>query len=299
MSKILHVFDVSPFIHAGHVNKASKLETVVNIGTTWKTQVTPTGGTSLLFNTLYEVAGTGDCVFCCDRRPTIKQEMLPGYKASRAHRREIEVEKGACEYILEKCNCSIIARAGYEADDIIYSIIKAKHDEYDKIYIYTGDSDLYFLVDEVVSIRPSSSRAKTVTLENFKESTGCDYNLITVKKIIFGDSSDEIPGIPKEDRKMLHEFFYKEQFVGKLGNKEFVKSWMDYMFPQYSSRVDLVFPLQVDDIPTDFKPIDKRMLINFGDSINNRCFRNRAEQTFNVNPYIKELQEMGLYIEED
>lgn len=299
MSKTLHIFDVSPFLHAGHVNKASKLEKLINTGSTWKTQVTPTGGTSLLFNTLYEVLGSGDFVFCCDRNPTIKKDMITGYKSNRNHNRDMQVEKGVAEYILEKCECTVLARAGYEADDIIYSIVKQKYNEYDRIFIYTGDSDLYFLVDKKVSIRPSSSRAKMVNYDNFTAVTGYPYNTITIGKILYGDSADCIEGIPKAKRSEIQKFFYTPNFYEHLGDKEFVKYYFDTMFPDFSQRVDMVFPLEVTDLPDDYSKPNKQMIINFGDAINNRYFRNRAETSFDVRPYVEEIQSQGLYIEED
>lgn len=302
MPKILHVFDVSPFIHAGHVNKYSKLEQLVDTGSTWKTQVTPTGGVSFLFNTLYEVVGTGDCVFCCDRNPTIKKDMLPTYKSNRNHDRSKQVDKAAAEYILEKCGCSVLARAGYEADDIIYSIVKKFKEEYDHIYIYTGDSDLYFMVSDNVSIRPSSSKAKTVNMENYEKIAmkgGIRYNCITTSKIIKGDTSDCIPALPKDKQETFINCLYKEEFFKYLGDKKFVRDWTEYLCPDITPQVDLVFPLDVEDIPDYFEKPNKQMIVNFGDAMNNKMFRGLGDPNFDVRPYVIEMQSRGLYIEED
>ena len=302
MPKILHIFDVSPFIHAGHVNKYSRLEQLVDMGTTWKLQTTPTGGISFLFNTLYEVVGKGDCVFCCDRNPTIKKDMLPTYKSNRNHDRSKQVDKGAAEYILQKCGCTVLARAGYEADDIIYSLVNKFRDAYDHIYIYTGDSDLYFLVSDKVSIRPSSSKAKTVTMENYEQIAvkgGIRYNCITTSKIIKGDSSDCIPALPRDKQDTFIKYLYKEDFFPFLGNKKFVKDWTDYLCPDISPQVDLVFPLDVDDLPNDFEEPDKQMIVNFGDAMNNKLFRGLATPNFDIKTYVKEMHDRGLYVEED
>lgn len=295
-NKILHIFDVSPFVHAGNVNKHARVEKLINDGATWRTQVTPMGGVSLIFNTLYSTLGDGDFVFCTDRNPTVKKELLPIYKESREHKRDISVNKAATEYVLDKCNCTVIARAGYEADDIIYTLVKKFYDAYDKIYIYTGDSDLYFLVDDKVSIKPSSSKAKEVTLESYKALAV--YNTITLNKIIKGDPNDDIPGLPTNRRHEVKEFFDKEQFYLHLGNKEFVKSWFDFMFPDLSYQVDLVFPLEVDDLPESFKKPDVRAIRNWGDVIGNKLFRNRGDLDFTAEEDIVEMQSRGYYIEE-
>lgn len=302
MPKILHIFDVSPFIHAGHVNKYAKLEKLVDIGTTWKTQVTPAGGISLIFNTLYNVVGKGDCVFCCDRNPTIKKEMLPTYKHNRNHNREIEIEKGVAEYILQECGFTVLARAGYEADDLIYTLVKKLYNTYDEIYIYTGDSDLYFLVDEKVSIKPSSSKAKEINIYNYEqmlEKKGARYNTLTVQKIIKGDSSDCIPALPKDLQLRVAKTLYQDEFYTKLGDKEFVRSWVAYLVPEALPAVDLVFPLEVDDLPIDFGLPDKHAIMNFGSAIKNSLYRGRGTDDFDIAYHIEALQNRGYFIEED
>lgn len=301
MTKDLYIFDVSPFIHAGAINRYAKLEKLVDMGTTWKTMVTPCGGVSLIFNTLYSILGRGDIVFCCDRNPTIKKEMIPGYKGNRDHKRNIEVEKGVAEYILEHCNATVLARAGYEADDIIYSLVRKNHDVYDNIYIYTGDSDLYFLVDDRVTIKPSSSRAKEVTRYNYEQvlsKYNIKYNMMTMTKIICGDTSDCIPGIPKEARNAVATLFYADEMRPYLGDRDFVYNWMKYKFPEYADQVLNVFPLDVDDLPTDFKQIDKESVIDWGSAINNKYFRGMGSKSFPIEEHIEELHKLGMYLED-
>lgn len=300
MPKDLYIFDVSPFMHAGHQNKYSRLERTIDTGATWKTLTTPTGGTSLLFNALYEVAGKGDCVFCCDRNPTIKKDMLETYKSNRHHNNAISVEKAAAEYILQKCNATVLARAGYEADDLIYTLVKKLHNAYDAIYIYTGDSDLYFLVDDVVSIRPSSSRAKEVTLWNYETvlaSKGARYNTLTVQKILKGDTSDCIPPLPKSMQESLAGVFYHENMYKHLGDPEFVRQWVEYVCPAAMCQVNLVFPLEVENIPTDFSKVDLDAIRNWGAAINNKLFRGMSAPDFDVRPYVEEMQSLGYYVE--
>lgn len=302
MLKTLHLFDLLPFIHAGHINKYSKLETLRDNGSTWKTLVTPTGGCSWIFNSLYTAIQEGDVIICSDRTPTVKKEMYPPYKCHREHKHDILIERMAAEYILQKCNFTVIARAGYEADDVIFSLVKKYHDQYDKIYIYTGDSDLYFLVDDVVEIRPSNSRAKTVTRENYEKvakKDGIKYNCITTYKMLKGDSADGIAALTRAEQDVLASALYRPEFFEHLGNKDFVKYWVNMLCPQFNYRVDLLFPIELDDMPDSIKLPDKQMLINFGDAINNKNFRGRADINFDVQPYVEEMQGQGIYLEED
>ena len=302
MPRILHLFDVSPFIHAGKGNKYSRLERVIKEGSTWKTQVTPTGGISWLFNTLYEVVGTGDCVFCCDRNPTIKKDILPSYKSNRNHDDNVTVQKAVAEYILQQCNGTVLARAGYEADDIIFTLVKKLHNAYDEIYIYTGDSDLYFLVYNTVSIRPSSSRAKSVYRWNYEkvlENKGARYNTLTMQKIIKGDSSDCIPALPTKDQIRMSQVFYNDAMYEHLGDPEFVRQWTEYAFPELMTQVNLVFPLEVENIPDEFSQVDKNMVRNWGIAIKNKMFRGMpCSPDFDIKYYVEEMQNLGYYVEE-
>lgn len=302
MKENLFIFDVSPFIHAGAVNKYSFAERLVDYGTHCRAQRTPTGGFSLIVNSLASIEGQGDIVFCCDRNPTIKKEILPTYKSNRTHAQNIEVEKKAAEFLLKKCNATVLAQPGYEADDLIYSIVKKFYDDYKNIYIYTGDSDLYFLVDSKVTIRPSSSRAKLVTLENYtsviKKNAYTPYNTTTIAKILSGDTSDCIPGLPADERDRLYRIFYQDKLYPHLGNKELVYSWMRALCPNYLYQVDLVFPLEVEDLPESFSQLNYNMLRNIADSVHNKTYRGRADIYFDMDPITEEMQESGIYIDE-
>lgn len=299
MESILHLFDLMPFVHAGHVNKRSFLSKLQFNGASWETLETPTGGVSLLFNQLYNVVGHGDVVVCSDRNPTIKKEMCPGYKGNREHRNDIQVDKASAEYILQKCQVPLFAQTGYEADDIIYTIIKSCYNNYDKIYVYTGDSDLYFLVDDKVSIKPSSSRAKEITRENYETAIykdGCIYNTCTFLKILYGDTSDCIPKLPSEVAQEMIRRCGIPALVRDLGKYTVVKNLFDHIYPQYSYQVDTVFPLIVPETPTEFTQPDIDMIRNFGAAIKNKYFAGRMSPNFNVEPFVEDMCSKGIYL---
>lgn len=303
MYKDLHIFDMSAFLYAGHVNKNSRLEQVVQDGASWKTLTTPTGGTSLIFNKLYSLVGKGDIVMCCDRNPTVKKDMFPEYKATRPHKNEIQVEKAAAEYILQQCNISVIARAGYEADDIAYSLVQDLHDMYDHIYIYAGDSDYYFMVDDKVSILPASSRQKEVNRRNYETTAhrdGCTYNVRTIVKILEGKSNENMPALSRMDQKRVMDVLYAPGMdFSNYGNYSVVKRIFDLRFPDLSYRVDLAFPIYIEDMPDTFKEPDKDMIRNFGQAIRNKLFAGKGDKDFDIKSHIRHLHDNGVYLEVD
>lgn len=300
----LYVFDVLPFVHAGNVNKWSKLEYLVDTGSRCYSTTIPTGGVSLIFNELYNIVGTGDIVFCSDRTPTIKRDMYSEYKNNREHNDKIRISRDVTEYILKKCGGTVLACHGYEADDFIYTVVRHLHDQYDNIFIYTGDSDLYFLVDEKVSIRPSSSNAKSVNIENYetviKKGVRTRYNTKTFAKVLCGDASDNVPGVPQAYVDAVVDVMYSDQMIRNLGNRELVRYWVNNLCPELVPQVDLIFPLDapIDELPDPIPEMDKYMIRNIGASINNKIYRGTGDASFDVSPYSEELYHMGCFLED-
>ena len=175
--KVLHVVDIQGDI--------------VNTGNGYRERNIPTGGASMLFNILGQYMGTGPIAFVADRNPTIKKDKYPDYKGSRTHPNNVSVGKDVAEYILKDCGFTIYAEDGYEADDVIFTIVRQNRMKYDHIYVHTADSDLYILVRDNVSILPTSSQAKTVTMDNYsytcKKGKETPYNSVVFQKFLAGD----------------------------------------------------------------------------------------------------------------
>ena len=200
--KVLHVVDMSPCIYAGSFNRHSFIQgDIVNTGNGYRERNIPTGGASMLFNILGQYMGTGPIAFVADRNPTIKKDKYPDYKGSRTHPNNVSVGKDVAEYILKDCGFTIYAEDGYEADDVIFTIVRQNRMKYDHIYVHTADSDLYILVRDNVSILPTSSQAKTVTMDNYsytcKKGKETPNNSVVFKNFLHGDPSKDLPPLPK------------------------------------------------------------------------------------------------------
>jgi len=297
----LYLLDISGFVHAGAVNKHAYLEQVVDNKGIWSTQITPGGGLSLVMNVLATIVGNGDIIACCDRNPIIKKEMIPGYKSNREHKHEIEVSKQFTEYVLEQCGILCGACDGYEADDVIYTYWKELHELYDHIYVYTMDSDMYFLVDEKTEIMPISSRSKHVTLENFAQTKihGCfyPYNTITLDKVMNGDTADCIPPLPEGVISIAREIFIENKdMYGKFGDKDMMLAFASG-YPTITQQINNVFPLTCDALSMDITEPNAQMVCNWGDAIKNKIYRGRKSPNFNVENETAKVQEMGMYLE--
>lgn len=301
--KILRIFDVSAFVHAGMVNKhAMLLPSLEDTPDFFRERRIYAGGASLIWNTLYYEYGKCDMVFCCDRYPTIKQGMFSDYKCTRQHKPEVSKSKEVCERILSDCGFTVLAEDGYEADDFIYSLVRDMRTVYDHIYIYTADSDLYFLVSDNVSVLPSSSRAKTVTKQNYtytvrpKEYT--PYNALTFYKMLDGDKSDDIPPLHDVYRRSLREVFDKKLYHPFLGDKEFVTESMSSINPDIANRISLIFPLDIR-VPQTFGKGDKLRIADWGNAFKNKLWRNDQRIPDYIQDSIEDMANCGLYAEND
>lgn len=300
--KILRIFDVSPFVHAGAINKrAFLLPELEDTLDSFRERRIYCGGASLLWNTIYYEYGKCDMVFCCDRRPTLKQEMYEQYKYRREHKEHISKNKEATEFILNDCGFDLLYGDGYEADDFIYSIVRDMKSWYDHIYVYTGDSDLYFLVSDNVSIAPSSTRAKEVNMQNFTYTARTDmytpYNALTFYKILFGDKSDDIPALPQELALRMKRAYDNKDYHPFLGDKESVMHMMSMFGPEAIHQAELVFPLDCR-VPTTFKQGDKLRIAEWGNAFKNRLWLTGHEPSRYIHDKIEEMASLGMASDE-
>lgn len=296
--KVLRIFDTSAFVHAGKVNKHAfllpELRDEANAYTEYKIYA---GGTSLLWNILYSEFGKDDLVFCVDRRPTLKQEMYAEYKANREHSTEVQKQKDVCEYILRNCGFTVLSEDGYEADDFIHSLVQEHKRSYDHIYIYCNDSDLYYLVDENVSVLPSSSRAKSVDIQNYTYTVRKDrytpYNALTFYKILCGDVSDNIPKMDEELADRIRRAYDNETYYGYMGKKDVMLDMFNMFGKEAYDQCALVFPLDVR-VPSTFARGDKIRVADWGSAVRNKLWRTNEAPPAYIQECIEEMTDMGL-----
>ena len=145
----------------------------------------------------------------CKRNDIWRNELFPEYKKSRKVNNEVgEFFIHTYKNIIHKYN--YISVDNCEADDIIGVLTKELYKD-NKIYIITGDMDyLQLLYNENIQIYD-------LKYKSFREKS-IGYKNDLLKKIILGDTSDNIPSIhkklgPKTVEKYLNN---REQLEDKL-----------------------------------------------------------------------------------
>lgn len=300
MKGILHVIDVSPHIYAGSVNKKAVLEGPLRKGAKgWDQLSVPAGGISFLFNKVYKYLQKDTIVFCFDRSPINRLKILDTYKQGRSTPEDITTQKRVAEQILIDCGYHVFAADDYEADDLIYSIVHDNKENYDHIYVHTGDSDMYSLVCDNVSILPSSSRAKTVTKENYEFTVDSKkivkYNTLNMLKMIEGDTTDKIPPVRDGTAKVFREFMDNDSFPGEmLADVDLVGGVAKDIGGDVYRNFLLVYPWYYPDLIIDeFKSPDIMRVQAWGKMMGNANFKNARVNLAPVKEIVSKYFEEG------
>jgi DNA polymerase I len=102
---------------------------------------------------------------------------------------------------------------GYEADDVIASLVRQAREQGIEVMVVTGDRDAYQLVDEGVRVMSTArgiTETKIYDRAAVEERYGVPPELITDLMGLRGDTSDNIPGVPgigeKTATQLLQQF---------------------------------------------------------------------------------------------
>ncbi|HEX6586468.1 MAG TPA: DNA polymerase I [Solirubrobacterales bacterium] len=102
---------------------------------------------------------------------------------------------------------------GYEADDVIASLVNRAREQKIPVMVVSGDRDVYQLVEDGVRVMTTSrgvTDTKVYDREGVIERYGVPPELVTDLIGLKGDTSDNIPGVPgigdKTAAQLLHEY---------------------------------------------------------------------------------------------
>lgn len=199
---------------------------------------------------------------------TFRNDMYPEYKAHRNETPEdIKVSIPYVKKLIESFNIPIIEKVGFEADDVIGTIAKSAEKEDFEVFMMTPDKDFAQLVsDNIFMYRPgrSGKPAEVWGIPEVQEK----FEVETPDQVIdilgmWGDSADNIPGIPgigeKTSKKLIKAYGSLE---GLLENTDDLKGKQKENVINFGEQGKLSKELAtiVLDVPVEFD-LDK-MLIN-------------------------------------
>jgi len=155
--------------------------------------------------------------------PTFRHEMFGEYKGTRhAMPDELKEQIPVIKQVLEAMGVKTVSKPGIEADDVIGTISRtAMKNDTDSVII-SGDRDLLQLVtkDSVKLRLPHTSRGTTTVEDFYAEDVLKKYRVspegIIELKALMGDSSDNIPGVPKIGEKTATALIEKYKTIENL-----------------------------------------------------------------------------------
>lgn len=186
--------------------------------------------TSAIFgfiNTLLEIidnhAPTHLGVAFDTKEPTPRHKMYPPYKAQRdAMPEEIAIAIPEIKRILKAFNIPVIEVPGYEADDIIGTLVKKADDEGSfQSFMVTPDKDFAQLVSPTTSMWKPGRKGADVEIMDVPAILE-KWEIERTEQVIdilglWGDASDNIPGVPgigeKTAKKLIKQFGSVEKLL--------------------------------------------------------------------------------------
>ncbi len=137
--------------------------------------------------------------------PTFRHETFGEYKAHRPPTPpDLRPQFDRVKALMETFRVPIFEQAGYEADDVLGTLCRQAEEQGIETLVLTGDTDTFQLVSSQVSILLSHAVGQRTLydVEAVRERYGgLGPETVSEIKALEGDSSDNIPGVPRVGRK--------------------------------------------------------------------------------------------------
>ncbi len=159
-----------------------------------------------------------------------RHDLYPQYKARRLAMPEtMRPQIPRIKELIRAYRIPTIELAGYEADDILATLVTRWEREGDEVVLVSGDKDLMQLVSPYVTML-DTMKDERIGIEQVKRKFGVEPARVVEVQGLMGDATDDIPGIPgvgeKTAIKLINEWHDLENLLahaaeipGKLGEK--------------------------------------------------------------------------------
>ena len=147
--------------------------------------------------------------------PTFRHQMYEAYKGTRKPMpEELREQVPVLKDVLRAMGIVIVEQAGLEADDILGTLAKKAAADGMEVALVSGDRDLLQIADEHIKIRiPKTKMGRTEVEDYYPEDVKAAYQVTPLQfidlKALMGDTSDNVPGVPKVGQKTATELMVK------------------------------------------------------------------------------------------
>jgi DNA polymerase-1 len=167
---------------------------------------------------------------------SFRHERYPAYKATRerlepAMQADFDTGVERITQILEAFRIPVLSLEGFEADDVIGTLVKSAAAQGLNAVIVSGDKDFVQLIDEKIWIlnpwhgRPGFTSEKWYDVENAPDRLGVPPNRVVDYLALLGDTSDNVPGVKGIGEKTAHAL------IEKWGPLESIMAHLDEVEP--------------------------------------------------------------------
>ena len=159
--------------------------------------------------------------------PTFRHEAYKEYKGTRKPMpEELREQVPLVKKVLRSMGIQIREQAGLEADDILGTLARRGEAEGMDVTLVSGDRDLLQIATERTCIRIPKTRQGQTVIENYHAADVLERYQVTPEgfihvKALMGDSSDNVPGVPKVGEKTA------TQLIVDYGSVDGVYSHLD------------------------------------------------------------------------
>ena len=179
------------------------------------------GFVRMMFKIIEDYQPTHMSVAFDKKAPTFRHKQYADYKAGRKKMPdELAQQLQPLKDLLDKFNINRLELEGYEADDLIGTVARLGEENDFKVYIVTGDKDAIQLASHKTTILITKNGVGEVEEYNY-DSVLERYEMTPTQfidlKVIMGDKSDNIPGVPgvgeKTGIKLLKQYSTIENLI--------------------------------------------------------------------------------------
>ena len=194
--------------------------------------------------------------------PTFRSEIYPEYKANREETPEgIKSSVPYIKQLLDAFSIPVIEIPGYEADDVIGTLANHANEQGYTTFMVTPDKDFGQLVSENIKMYKPRRSGGDIEIWGVKEI--CEKFMISDPKqvidilALWGDASDNIPGVPgigeKTSKKLIAQFHSVENLID---NVEKLKGKQKENVLNSKEQIMLSKKLAtiITDVPVTFEP---------------------------------------------
>jgi DNA polymerase-1 len=181
------------------------------------------GFVSMLLKVLHELKPDYIAVTFDEAGPTFRHKKYEKYKATRVKAEQALYDQiPLTKEVMGAFQFPIFSKAGYEADDVIGTIVKKVENEDVETFIVTGDMDTLQLVSEKVKVYTLRKGISDVVVYDPKgvfDRFGFGPEKVVDYKALRGDTSDNIPGVPGIGEKGATELITKVGGIEEIYKK--------------------------------------------------------------------------------